>query len=90
MNVYNNLDLDIGKIEGYDNIGKFFNENFDYFMNENNVITFDIETKGLELRNNKLLGFGIGFSEKRSRYIITRDLSLEQLKTIFKNFNKFK
>ena len=90
MNVYNNLDLDIGEVKGYDNIGKFFNENFDYFMNENNVITFDIETKGLELRNNKLLGFGIGFSEKRSRYIITRDLSLEQLRTIFKNFNKFK
>lgn len=90
MNVFNNLDLDIGKVEGYENIGKFFNENFEYFMNENNVITFDIETKGLELRNNKLLGFGIGFSEKRSRYIITRDLSLEQLKTIFKNFNKFK
>lgn len=90
MNVYNNLDLNIGEIKGYENIGKFFNENFDYFMNENNVITFDIETKGLELRNNKLLGFGIGFSEKRSRYIITRDLSLEQLKTIFKNFNKFK
>lgn len=90
MNVYNNLDLDIGEVKGYDNIGKFFNENFDYFMNENNVITFDIETKGLELRNNKLLGFGIGFSEKKSRYIITRDLSLEQLRTIFKNFNKFK
>lgn len=90
MNVYNNLDLDIGKVKGYDNIGKFFNENFDYFMNENNVITFDIETKGLELRNNKLLGFGIGFSEKKSRYIITRDLSLEQLKIIFRNFNKFK
>lgn len=90
MEIYNNLDLDIGKIEGYENIGKFFNENFDYFMNEKNVITFDIETKGLELRNNKLLGFGIGFSEKKSRYIITRDLSLEQLQTIFKNFNKFK
>ena len=90
MEIYNNLDLDIGKVEGYENIGKFFNENFDYFMNEKNVITFDIETKGLELRNNKLLGFGIGFSEKRSRYIITRDLSLEQLQTIFKNFNKFK
>lgn len=90
MEIYNNLDLDIGKIEGYDNIGKFFNENFDYFMNKNNVITFDIETKGLELRNNKLLGFGIGFSEKRSRYIIARDLSLKQLQTIFKNFNKFK
>lgn len=90
MDVYNNLDLDIGAVKGYDNIGKFFNENFDYFMDENNVITFDIETKGLELRDNKLLGFGIGFSEKRSRYIITRDLSLEQLKTIFKNFNKFK
>ena len=90
MKTYNNLDLDIGKIEGYENIGKFFNENFDYFMNEKNVITFDIETKVLELRNNQLLGFGIGFSEKRSRYIITRDLSLEQLQTIFKNFNKFK
>lgn len=90
MNVYNNLDLDIGKVEGYENIGKFFNKNFEYFMNENNVITFDIETKGLELRNNKLLGFGIGFSEKKSRYIITRDLSLEQLRKIFKNFNKFK
>ena len=90
MEIYNNLDLDIGKVEGYQNIVTFFNENKDIFLNENKVITFDIETKGLELKDNKLLGFGIGFSETRSRYVVTRDLSLKQLRGIFNAFNKFK
>ena len=90
MKIYNNLDLDIGKIEGYQNIVTFFNENKDTFLNEKKVITFDIETKGLELRNNKLLGFGIGFSENKSRYVVTRGLNLKQLRRIFNAFNKFK
>lgn len=90
MEIYNNLDLDIGKIEGYQNIVIFFNENKDTFLDENKVITFDIETKRLELKDNKLLGFSIGFSETRSRYVVTRDLSLKQLRGIFNAFNKFK
>ena len=90
MEIYNNLDLDIGKIEGYQNIVIFFNENKDIFLDKNKVITFDIETKGLELKDNKLLGFGIGFSETKSRYVITRDLNLKQLRGIFNAFNKFK
>lgn len=90
MEIYNNLDLDIDKVEGYQNIVIFFNENKDTFLDENKVITFDIETKGLELKDNKLLGFGIGFSETKSKYVITRDLSLKQLRGIFNAFNKFK
>lgn len=90
MKIYNNLNLDIGKVEGYQNIVTFFNENKNIFLDENKVITFDIETKGLELKNNKLLGFGIGFSETKSRYVVTRDLSLKQLRGIFNAFNKFK
>ena len=90
MKIYNNLDLDIGSIKGFDNIKKFFIENKDIFMDKDKVITFDIETKDLNIRNNKLLGFGIGFSTTKSRYLITRDLSLEQLKIIFKAFNSFK
>ena len=84
------LNLDIGSIQGFDNIKQFFIENKDIFMDNKKVITFDIETKNLNLRNNVLLGFGIGFSKTKSRYIITRDLSIKQLKTLFKVFNKFK
>lgn len=90
METYNNLDLDIGSVKGFDNIKKFFIENKDIFMDKDKVITFDIETKDLNIRNNKLLGFGIGFSTTKSRYLITRDLSIEQLKVIFKAFNNFK
>lgn len=87
---YDKLNLDIGSIQGFDNIKDFFIENKDIFMNKDNVITFDIETKDLKLRGNKLLGFGIGFSKTKSRYLVTRDLSLEQIKAIFRTFNKFK
>ncbi len=90
MEIYNNLDLDIGSVKGFDNIKKFFIENKDIFMDKDKVITFDIETKDLNIRNNKLLGFGIGFSTTKSRYLITRDLNIEQLKVIFKAFNSFK
>ena len=90
MKTYNNLNLDIGSVKGFDNIKKFFVENKDIFMDKDKVITFDIETKDLNIRNNKLLGFGIGFSITKSRYLITRDLSIEQLKVIFKAFNNFK
>ena len=88
--MYNELNLDIGSIQGFDNIKKFFIDNRDVFMDNEKVVTFDIETKDLNLRNNILLGFGIGFSKTKSRYIITRDLSLKQLKIIFKAFNNFK
>ena len=81
MKIYNNLDLDIGSIQGFDNIKQFFIDNKDIFMDSKKVITFDIETKFLNLKDNKLLGFGIGFSKTKSRYIITRDLSLKELKT---------
>lgn len=83
-------DLDIGYIKGYENIVNFFKENKNIFLDDKKIITFDIETKHLELKDNKLLGFGIGFSKQKSRYIITRDLTLKQLKNIFSNFNKFK
>ena len=85
--MYEHLDLDIGSIQGFDNIKKFFIENKDIFMNKNKVITFDIETKFLNLKDNKLLGFGIGFSKTKSRYIITRNLSLKELKTIFNTWS---
>ena len=88
--MYEHLNLDIGSIQGFDNIKQFFIENKDIFMDKNKVITFDIETKFLNLKDNKLLGFGIGFSKTKSIYIITRDLSLKELKTIFNTFNKFK
>ena len=88
--MYEHLNLDIGSIKGFDNIKQFFIENKDIFMDKNKVITFDIETKFLNLKDNKLLGFGIGFSKIKSRYIITRDLSLKELKIIFNTFNKFK
>lgn len=84
------IDLDIGTIKGYDNIIKFLKENDSIFNNKDNIISFDIETKGLLLRGNKLLGFGIGFSKTKSRYIVTRELNIEQLKNIFKIFNSFK
>lgn len=90
MKIYNNLDLDIGNIKGFDNIKKFFIENKDIFMDKNKIITFDIETKDLNMKGNKLLGFGIGFSKTKSRYLITRDLNIKQLKIIFKAFNSFK
>ena len=88
--MYEHLNLDIGSIQGFDNIKQFFIDNKDIFIDKNKVITFDIETKFLNLKDNKLLGFGIGFSKTKSRYIITRDLSLKELKTIFNTFNKFK
>ena len=88
--MYSELNLDIDSIQGFDNIKQFFIENKDIFMDKNKVITFDIETKFLNLKDNKLLGFGIGFSNTKSRYIITRDLNLKELKTIFNTFNKFK
>ena len=84
------IDLDIGTIKGYDNIIKFLKENDSIFNNKDNIISFDIETKDLLLRGNKLLGFGIGFSKTKSRYIVTRELNIEQLKNIFKIFNSFK
>lgn len=88
--MYEHLNLDIGSIQGFKNIKNFFLENKDVFMDKNKVITFDIETKYLNLKDNKLLGFGIGFSKTRSRYIITRDLNINQLKILFNAFNKFK
>jgi len=88
--MYNDLNLDIGSVEGIENIKSFFLENKDIFMDENSIITFDIETKNLSMRGNKLLGFGIGFSKIKSRYVITRNLKLNEIKSIFKLFNKFK
>lgn len=88
--MYNGLNLDIGSVEGIENIKSFFLENKDIFMDENSIITFDIETKDLSMKGNKLLGFGIGFSKIKSRYIITRNLKLNEIKSIFKLFNKFK
>ncbi len=88
--MYSELNLDIGSIEGIENIKSFFIENKNIFMDENSVITFDIETKDLSMRGNKLLGFGIGFSRTKSRYIITRDLSLNEIKSLFRLFNTFK
>ena len=88
--MYEQLNLDIGSIQGFENIKQFFIENKDVFMNSKKVITFDIETKHLNLRNNVLLGFGIGFSKTKSKYIITRELNIKQLRTLFKVFNKFK
>ena len=90
INFNNSLQLDIGFVQGYEDIKKFLNDNKDIFLDENKFISFDIETKNLNLRGNKLLGFGVGFSKTKSRYIITRDLSLNEIKTIFKCFNKFK
>ena len=88
--MYSELNLDIGSVDGIENIKSFFLENKDIFMDENSVITFDIETKDLSMKGNKLLGFGIGFSKIKSRYIITRNLKLNEIKSIFKLFNKFK
>ena len=87
---FKKLKLNIGLIKGYDNIIRFFEEYKDTFMDKNKVISFDIETKDLSMRGNELLGFGIGFSKTFSRYISVRDLSYEQKRNIFKNFNKFK
>ena len=88
--MYSELNLDIGSVDGIENIKSFFLENKDIFMDKNSVITFDIETKDLSMKGNKLLGFGIGFSKIKSRYIITRNLKLNEIKSIFKLFNKFK
>lgn len=87
---FKKLKLDIGLIKGYDNIIRFFEGYKDTFMDKNKVISFDIETKDLSMRGNELLGFGIGFSKTFSRYISVRDLTYEQKRNIFKNFNKFK
>ena len=87
---FKKLKLNIGLIKGYDNIIRFFEGYKDTFMDKNKVISFDIETKDLSMRGNKLLGFGIGFSKTFSRYISVRDLTYEQKRNIFKNFNKFK
>lgn len=87
---FKKLNLDIDLVKGYENIIKFFEEYKDTFMDKNKVISFDIETKDLSMRGNELLGFGIGFSKTFSRYISVRDLSYEQKRNIFKNFNKFK
>lgn len=87
---FKKLKLDIDLIKGYENIIRFFEEYKDTFMDKNKVISFDIETKDLSMRGNELLGFGIGFSKTFSRYISVRDLSYEQKRNIFKNFNKFK
>ena len=86
--MYEQLNLDIGSIQGFENIKRFFIGNKDIFMDSKKVITFDIETKFLNLKDNKLLGFGIGFSKTKSRYIITRDLSLKELKTISQDILK--
>ena len=51
--MYEHLNLDIGSIQGFDNIKQFFIENKDIFMDKNKVITFDIETKFLNLKDNK-------------------------------------
>lgn len=88
--MYNDLNLDIGSVEGIENIKFFLIENKNIFMDENSVITFDIETKDLSMRGNKLLGFGIGFSRTKSRYIITRNLNLNEIKSLFRLFNTFK
>ncbi len=87
---FKKLKLNIGLIKGYDNIIRFFEGYKDTFMDKNKVISFDIETKDLSMRGNELLGFGIGFSKTFSRYISVRDLTYEQKRNIFKNFNKFK
>lgn len=87
---FKKLKLNIGLIKGYDNIIRFFEEYKDTFMDKNKVISFDIETKDLSMRGNELLGFGIGFSKTFSRYISVRDLTYEQKRNIFRNFNKFK
>ena len=50
--MYEHLNLDIGSIKGFDNIKQFFIENKDIFMDKNKVITFDIETKFLNLKDN--------------------------------------
>ena len=87
---FKKLKLDIDLIKGYENIIRFFEDYKDTFMDKNKVISFDIETKDLSMRGNELLGFGIGFSKTFSRYISVRDLSYEQKRNIFRNFNKFK
>lgn len=90
MKTYKDLKLDIGFIDKYEEINKFFNDNKNIFLDKKKVISFDIETKDLSMNGNELLGFGIGFSKTRSRYISVRNLTYNQKKNIFKAFNKFK
>ena len=70
-------------VSGYKNIITWLHKFKIKLDNENLVIAMDIETKYLELKDNKLLGFGICYAHKKSVYFVTRDLTLEQIKNIF-------
>ena len=55
INFNNSLQLDIGFVQGYEDIKKFLNDNKDIFLDENKFISFDIETKVNQLLEDGLI-----------------------------------
>lgn len=87
--LFENNNVHYRKVSGYKEIMKWiymFKKKLD---KPDLLIAMDIETKYLNLEDNKLLGFGICYAYKKSAYFVTRDLSIEQIRNIFTLINSF-